>query len=297
LIGLSPFSAFALADSATTTSGKLDFQKAFTVPQIQQGAPPGGTLVLYSSATGALTSARPDDPVEREKRRDADDHQLAESTVSLAVATKWLAFLTAIIAGTAFVQIWMLIRQLKLTEAADRHSKIAADAAKASADSLPRIERAYLFASISFSEPLEELDEDHEDYVAANPRAVGEIKVTITNHGKTPAVLTSLDRYPVFSELAPQLLVSQNEKRIQVPDGVVVAGDKPFEIRIRLDVDGERWSQLKSRKLEMFCVGAITYDDVLGNSHKTGFCWHAYDLLTQFPGFAITRNTKLNIRT
>jgi hypothetical protein len=270
-------------------SDAMNLEKPFTVPKVAPDSIPK-PLFLKSTPTADANGQPEDKAAAAERIKMANDE-------SMTRATWWIARWTIVLALVAVLQIAMFLRQLKLTRDSVEDAKVAAYAAKASADSLPRIERAYLFASISFAGALREIDEDDEEYDVANPRVVGRIKVKITNHGKTPAVLTSFDRYPVFGQLAPQHLVSQDEKRIQIPDGIVVAAGEPFRTSIRLDLDQERWNQLKSQKLTMYCVGAVTYDDVLGNSHMTGFCWHAHDLLSQSPRFTITRSTKLNTRT
>jgi len=281
----------ALADNLSpnpTTSDTSSFERPFTVPKVAPDSLPRPLFVKGTANAGSNN--------EREEVAAAGRIKMANDE-SMTRATWWMARWTIVLAIIAAVQVVMFFVQLQLTHDSVKDAKIAAEAAKASADSLPMIERAYLFVSISFAGSLQEIDEDDEDDDAANPRVVGKIRVRITNHGKTPAVLTSFDRYPVFSQSAPQQLVSQDEKRIRVPDGIVVAAGKPYRASIPLVLELERWNQLKSQKLTMYCVGAVTYEDVLGKSHQTGFCWHAYDLPGQSPRFSITRSTQLNIRT
>jgi hypothetical protein len=294
LIGLWLFNSFAIGNPATTPLDKLDFQKPFTVPQVPQGAALGGTVVLYSSAAGTLKSPQPHDSIERENRKETDDHQLAVSTVTLADATIALAILTAIIAVTAVVQIWMLIKQLKLTEAADRHAKTAADAARASADAatasaeaIPKIEKAYLFVRVSITNFM------------MNPNdglAHGKVTVRIHNHGKTPASLTSIRSYVDYLLEAPQAFVARKDSEYKIPDGLVVAANDHLDWPIPLAITQELFLEIKTLTKTMYCVGQVDYEDVLGESRSTGFCWYNISIGTAFPQ-SFLAETPLNFRT
>ena len=70
----------------------------------------------------------------------------------LAIATKRLASWTIALALVAVVQAAIVFWQLRLSSDATRAAHAAADAAKASADALPKIERTYLFVDISLPE-------------------------------------------------------------------------------------------------------------------------------------------------
>jgi hypothetical protein len=215
---------------------------------------------------GAVATSIPPSPpaatpeeIARDQQKVADDHLLA-------VATNQLAIWTGILVFVAVVQAVMFFWQLRLTRAASKDAHAAADAAKASADALPRIERAYLFADISFVD-LTVMRKDAEYDM--------KILVRITNHGKTPAVLTSFRCYPLWHDQAPQQLLPHREADRKMPEGLAISST-PFEWIIKENIDHERYTDLCDVVRHLYVVGLVKYKDVLGDERETGFCWNTY---------------------
>lgn len=197
----------------------------------------------------------------------ADDH-------SLSVATIWLAILTGALAIIAFFQLWLFLRQLRLTERAARDAEIAANAAKASAEILPKIERAYVFVEV-FIESVTVIERNFRYAVA--------IRVRFTNHGKTPAILTKVRAYPVFSDDSPSSLIDSDRADRQVPEGMVIGADGQYDLDLAQNLSQQDWADLHDLIRRPFVVGVVEYKDVIGATHHTGFCWVAYyknDILT-----------------
>jgi hypothetical protein len=122
--------------------------------------------------------------------------------IPLLLPTAWLARLTFVLAGAAVTQMGMFIWQLVLTRGAANDARTAALAAKASAEAVPLIERAYLCVEVTFPQPLVERFA-HEGVGASTkvkPNYTGTIAASIFNRGKTPAVLRRLRAYAIERE-------------------------------------------------------------------------------------------------
>jgi hypothetical protein len=278
------------AETSDSATDAIDFAKPFTVPRSDLGAALNGNAVIYSNATGVLKSEQPEDPVERQKRNDADAH-------SVAVATVWVAVFTVVLACAAVIQMGMFILQLGLTRQAANDARTAALAAKASAEAIPLIERAYLFVKITFEPPLIERFVQ-EGFGASHTVStyVGTIAVSIFNHGKTPAVLRRLRAYEIYEQSRPVALIEHENVNNKIPDGLVVAPSESHVYKIRLSYDKERFTQLHDVVWRIYCLGLVDYDDVLGKHQTTGFCWQSFSQNNQLD-FVISPSAEFNYRT
>lgn len=223
-----------------------------------------GTDKSPIAVKGNVTTSLPPptaEQIQAEKAKAQDDH-------NLAVGTVWLAGLTAVLAFIAVAQLYLFLRQLKLSEKAARDAETAANAAKASADALPKIERAYVFVEVTISDLIESMHEiGHFD-----------ITVRLANHGKTPALLTLLRSYIVWSESPPEALVEHEKAGRPLPPGLVVGAEKTFELTSQHGVDDEVNRQLHDIVSRMYFVGVVEYEDIMRVKHRTGFCWHTYPI-------------------
>jgi hypothetical protein len=214
--------------------------------------------------TGAIETSLPPPPTPSQVAADTakatDDH-------SLSIATIWLAILTAVLAVIAFFQLWLFLRQLRLAERAARDAEVAANAAKASAEILPKIERAYVFVEVFIGDVT--IIERNFHYSVA-------IKVRFTNHGKTPAILTKVRAYAVFSDDSPSKLIDSDRADRQVPEGLVIGAGGDYELDLPQDLTQQDWADLHDVIRRPYLVGVVEYKDVMGATHHTGFCWVAY---------------------
>jgi hypothetical protein len=109
--------------------------------------------------------------------------RLAVYTRQLALFTGALAIATVILIGTGIYQ--------------GVHLGRAANAAKASADALPTLERAYVFIEIDpdFSRSIKSILDDHElkdEGLKDGVYTGATIKYQFVNHGKTPAIVKAM---------------------------------------------------------------------------------------------------------
>lgn len=104
-----------------------------------------------------------------------------QEAVSNNDPTVWYNFLMMIFTGALVIcNILMWLATKKSADAA----KIAADAAQKSIDTIPTIERAYIYVSSVFA------DFESWRHVEGNKRSP--IQITVHNYGKTPAKLTDI---------------------------------------------------------------------------------------------------------
>jgi hypothetical protein len=188
-----------------------------------------------------------------EKQKTSDAHLLTVATVKLEV---W-AFLLTIIAA---IQIAMFIVQLQLT-------KSIARTAKSSADALPRIERAYVFVDIAVSREAREELKDFSTVTFS-------FAVKLTNYGKTPAILTKMSLYPVLEDTPPKELMSADSAEPVIPDGMVIGPGASHEMLIGKVLDPGQYAEFESLAKSVYVVGLVDYDDMMGGSRSTGFCWY-----------------------
>jgi hypothetical protein len=155
----------------------------------------------------------------------------------IARYTYWLAVFTAILAIVSAVEIYYLVRT-------DKTARLSAEAARKSAESLPRIERAYLLVDrISFS--------------SGSGQIMAQLR--FKNFGKTPAIVTKyqnnftaiLPEAPEYPpDLAPREQVVEAYGFLQAPESVYLGTNQLLNF-----------------------YGMITYQDIFKIMHATRFCF------------------------
>jgi hypothetical protein len=186
---------------------------------------------------------------------------------TMTVATVWIAGLTGLMLLVAGGQLWMFFKQLKLTQDAVSAGAVAAYAAKASAEALPKIERAYLFVEVLLNRAIE-FDKDSGAYWA-------EMLVRITNHGKTPAILTRFRAYADFLDVAPRQLINHDRANNPIPHGLVIGSTLRHIEKIQRMLTVDEYASFSSAAGKLYAVGLVEYDDVLKDRRTTGFCWQS----------------------
>ncbi len=253
---------FAAAEAATAHKTRAAPSSAPTSSAIQDTR---GTDKNPITIKGSIATSLPPPPtpeqIKGEKEKAKDDHRLT-------LATVWLAILTLALAVIAFFQLLLFLRQLRLTEEAARDAAIAVNAAKASAEVLPKRERAYVFAEVFIADALSDM---HRPYRV-------NVTVRFTNHGKTPAIILRVRSYPLWSDVPPTTLTPSERENRSVPDGLVIGPGGVFEVPHELQMDDDRRQTLQDVVTRLYVVGLIEYRDVMGVVHQTGFAWHTYPI-------------------
>jgi hypothetical protein len=141
---------------------------------------------------------------------------------------------------------------------------IAAVIAKRAADAVPKVERAYVFVTVT--------RQGFAGAAETNDRTLV-IKVHFHNRGRTPAIMRSLRAYVVWGDVAPQALLEHDRANREMPQGLVIAsGDEHVET-IREPISEEQVRDLTDVVNHAFIVGVLKYEDVWGDRHEVSFCW------------------------
>jgi hypothetical protein len=184
----------------------------------------------------------------------------------------WTAVATTALVVVGIAQLLLFLYQLRYIRETLEDTKVAADAARdsakaamESAEAERNVDRAYVFATVTF--PFHQLIQSE--------TALNTATVTLRNYGQTPAVLVKFRADHFFcpghtfpSELGP----SVSDKTI--PDGLVIPASGGEEFPVNFVMPGRKWAEVENIN-EMFGIrGLVNYKDVFGATHETGFCWH-----------------------
>jgi hypothetical protein len=173
------------------------------------------------------------------------------------------------------------------------YTRRAANAAKEAAETLPRLERAYVFL---------------DDITGSNGQGVGlesniafedgvrtdfSIECRFRNLGRTPAVLTA---HRLAMAYRANGRPTHFETKLQTFPVSIVLAPKKVDAPISgvLKVSASEYADAKRGVGIIFVTGKIVYIDVFGKQRETGFCrrW-----CFQHRGFIEAASAKLNYRT
>lgn len=153
------------------------------------------------------------------------------------------------------------------------------NAARDAAEALPNVERAYVFM-------VPELEWSHQVRFSTgigtyNSRIA--VKFTIENHGKTPAVIESIDaKLDVLNEPPDNRLhLTMN---ILPGETILASGQswKPPISPLRTEVTENRAEAIRDHEAAIWFYGSIIYWDMFGKGHITRFRWSYSEILEIF---------------
>ena len=179
------------------------------------------------------------------------DIAIAFFTWCLMVVTAWLAWAT--------LRLWSV-------------TKIAADAAKTSAESLPIIEGAYVYPVIVF----ENIADSMGAFEQVSDLATNQLRVLfkIKNFGKTPAIVLSCNADLIHPDQTILMRAIDYEGRI-IRDFVLGAGEETKEVLETEIKDFRRaeFASVKSGDSHVTFNGHVAYADIFGNTWIYRFDW------------------------
>jgi hypothetical protein len=188
-------------------------------------------------------------------------------------------FFTSLLVVVGVFQLGLFAWQLTLIRKSLAPAEKAANAAQRAADVLPIVERAYVFMvpELEFWDPV-----PHSSGVGTYSSRIG-VKFKIENHGKTPAVIESIDaRLRVLLEAPDNRLhlianVMTGEKIIP-SGGHWVPDTSPRNCNVS---EGDA-DDMSNRRAAIWFYGSILYKDMFGNERTTRFRWSYSELLEIF---------------
>jgi hypothetical protein len=155
----------------------------------------------------------------------------------------------------------------------------AAIAAKAAAEALPIVERAYIFIipELEFWDDL-----PHSSGVGTYASRIG-VKFRLENHGKTPAAVQSISaRLRVLNEPPDNkfhVIVS-----ILPAERILISGESwvPDDSPVNCPIDEPTADTINDRTAAIWFYGSILYLDMFGTEHVTRFRWSWSTILEAF---------------
>jgi hypothetical protein len=192
--------------------------------------------------------------------------------------TEVLAWFTAILALVSSAQIAFLFR-------ADKTSRISANAAKQSADSLRNIERAYVFIDY---ELLRERNTALKEGGIRNKQ----IALVFKNFGRTPAIVNGINYKCLYWQ--NRYLPEMKADRKEIPSGIAIGSGSPRDFPAFFEGTQCHINEAMSGAGSIYLYGEIAYLDMLGEQRETGFCceWNFAE-----GQFFMAPDTKLNYYT
>lgn len=174
---------------------------------------------------------------------------VAWSTFALAIITFFLAIANAFL--------------LRITNQTAQAAKVAAGAAQKSAETLAKIERAYVFVTVEATE---------NDIIPTGTVPNSHVHVRVSNEGKTPAVLMLVQGEVVKRDAYPTKEDVEIATNHIVP-GIFIRSGEAKTPPIVFVYEGNEYERLIKREINLICYGRVKYSDVFGKDHETGFCW------------------------
>jgi hypothetical protein len=196
----------------------------------------------------------------------------------LSFYTSVLALFTGVLVFVSFIQIRYLIRADFVSRRSSVAARQSAIAAKAAAEVLPKIERAYVFImpELEWWDPV-----PHSSGVGSYSSRIG-VKFRLENHGKTPAAVESIDaRLKILAEPPDNrhhLIAAFHGEKI-IPSGESWTPDSsPRNCAVTEALDDD----IKNRRAAIWFYGSILYKDVFGNERITRFRWTHSEIMDAF---------------
>jgi hypothetical protein len=177
-----------------------------------------------------------------ENKKQEDDHNLASATRTLAM---WTVVLGAASIFTAIISI------------------VAIRLSKKAADVLPKLERAYIFASVQ-----------HQGFATDSRGRYLIATITWTNHGKTPAILKSLEWTSKIAVVPPDVLKDYLTVTREMPEGMVIGAQSDLSRTHHHYLTEDEFKNLQyDTKNVLHVYGSMAYYDVISEYHLSMFSW------------------------
>jgi hypothetical protein len=150
----------------------------------------------------------------------------------------------------------------------------AANAAKQSAEAIPRLERAYVYIDTIVPQ-IRVIVRGGQD----QQLHTSELTIYFINHGRTPANIVSvlaladfIDHIPTEEDITR---IMKGSATIEIDILIIIGPDKKssgVDVGIATSLEGENLALYNHGKLSLYCWGHVQYRDIFGDIHPTYFC-------------------------
>jgi hypothetical protein len=188
----------------------------------------------------------------------------------VAVFTLGLVFIGLVQAGIFYGQMRLIRKSLGPAEE-------AAKAAKAAAEHIPRVERAYLFVTVkseNFGIILTEYTKMTDSNLKERIESSLVVDFSIENEGKTPAIIKSVSAQMFhYKELPDE---PGYGAPLDLPKNRYLGTGKEIDPSIMVPMLAPTYGAVRSMmraETAVWFYGRVTYDDIFGKGHEHRFCW------------------------
>jgi len=216
-----------------------------------------GLALLFVAAIVGSSLNPPQHRAENKSRQESEikaDNRTADQRI--ADYTFWLFVFTGVLAGVAVFQLWIVWR-------GDRTTRIAADAAKTSADAASR----QADSVVAIELPIFVI----EDASILTSRSHG-VEIKLGNHGRTPAIITAdCLEIKAVDALPPKPRYSTDAILPIFRDRVVERGHTYSLIR-KIPISDDEWTSVLNGGTVLWAYGYVDYLDFMMREHRLGYC-------------------------
>lgn len=223
----------------------------------------------------------PSEKTEAEKKKDTYESEekptLDRVTAYAAGAAAGFAFLAF---GVACIQAYFFYIQLKLIRQSLAPATEAADAARAAAKHIPRVERAYVFMLVNretIGTPIRQghtlANSTNQGTILASPMSV---EFSFENQGRTPAIIREISAEVHHWDVLPGEPPVYESALGLLPTNRYLASGKVTDqrsISIQTSITYAACNALIRGDSFIWFFGRIVYDDVFGDPHEHAFIW------------------------
>jgi hypothetical protein len=219
-----------------------------------------------------LTSGQQSSPVPREKCKKCEAYDFAKSNSWTLIFSAIAAIATLALAVIGVFAACLAFSTLRILQEQTHHTQIAAEAARASAESIKRSERAWIQAG-------PDMPEFKIENLAPPGGAIAVFNWSITNTGRTPARLLEIAaRYRLIKSLNRISDVPEYNgdlEKIPLYENLLIPSERawsfqPLEPSV---LSPDEITAIKKGDRTLFAYGYVNYLDVFGDRHETGFCY------------------------
>jgi hypothetical protein len=203
------------------------------------------------------------------------------------------ALFTLALVCVGTIQVGLFVWQLRLIRKSLRDAKIAAEAARDSAEAavisakhMPRIERAYLFLGLEVTSRIVAFEAG-----LADTRS--KIEFGFKNHGKTPASIEELHVMAKFWREGWPAMAVADVMAIQ-KGWMISAGETQAGYSTEFTLRSDEIARAREGKGYILFWGKVVYRDVFGDIHESGWC-RAHDFKS--AGWRFAGDETLNYYT
>jgi hypothetical protein len=168
--------------------------------------------------------------------------------------------------GVTFGAVFVGLCTLIAIRVQVRANKDAVVAALKTAEAVILAERAYVFVEAS-----QERDIQPSTPIPSESSTIVHMK--FTNCGKTPAIIRQIFARLTLSKVEPTILRDAAIKEWNAGVFIAPGDSKTIPISFPPFPDYRVLDVAESGAIQLYCIGAIKYRDVMDNRRETGFCW------------------------